>query len=461
MRPDKLVPFDYKKDFHPKNSKKLNKSICLPSTIQAYNMATQFVKHWFISKFTPDTFKTIYIDGKNVFDEFRRIPKIELIKRPKPSLAIVPSINWEFNNENVEMYQYGLNTYQARGLFKDSFFKDQVNNLHLGIAMQTLMVNFSIRVRVETRPQQLDMYKFIQIAHRVGNVYGEDVDLDFHIPYSLMIQIAEDAGFEVEYNKDTKLYPKIKNIHGFLSYLNTHSSLPFLYKFRAENGKNEFFLRMQRMYVNINPADISADDGEKEGHMNNNFIIDLNVEIRFPAPQFYAYYSTTTHKIKTIYGAWNQATGVVSSIYCFKGVEVPPVNARGWNMWLSTTYEEDESKLDDLLVIDFKELFQGELAEYLQQCIIQGMSPAIFCDIIMVNSGEKVLGRMNWETMVFTSIHPVRATGTYIGVYLDMEYINNYIICARDGDKNRMQHSQNPKTYYKRPDTNYNPAAKP
>ena len=68
---------------------------------------------------------------------------------------------------------------------------------------------------------------------------------------------------------------------------------------------------------------------------------------------------------------------------------------------------------------------------------------------------------MNWETMVFTSIHPVRATGTYIGVYLDMEYINNYIICARDGDKNRMQHSQNPKTYYKRPDTNYNPAAKP
>ena len=33
MRPDKLVPFDYKKDFHPKNSKKLNKSICLPSTI--------------------------------------------------------------------------------------------------------------------------------------------------------------------------------------------------------------------------------------------------------------------------------------------------------------------------------------------------------------------------------------------------------------------------------------------
>lgn len=456
MYPDKLIPFDYQKEMHPKHSMRLNKSICLPSTIQAYNLATQFVREWFLAKFAPHTFKTVYIDGKNVFDEFRRIPKTELIKRPKPSLAIIPSIDWNFNNENIELYQYGLNTYQARGLFQDSFFKDPENNVYLGLSMQTLMVNFAIRARVETRPQQLDMFKFIQLAHRVGSVYGEDVDLDFHVPYSLMVQMAEDLGFEVEHDENTKKYPKIKNIHGFLSYLNTHSSIPFLYKFRAENGKNEFFMRMQRMYVNITPTDLSADDGEKEGHMNNNFVIDMNAEIRFPAPQFYAYYSSTSHKITTVYGAWNQATGVVSSVYCFKGVEVPHQNARGWNMWLSTTYEEDESKINEPLVIDFKELFEGDLAEYLQQCMIQGMSPAIFCDIIMVNSGEKVVGRMNWDTLVFTSIHPVRASGTYIGVYLDMEYINNYIICTKDGDKNRLQHTQSAKTDYKRPDTNYN-----
>lgn len=456
MRPDELIPFDYEKEFRPKHRNKLNRSICLPSNIQAYNMATQFVKHWFISKFDPDTFKTVYIDGKNAFDELRRVSKVELIKRPKPSLAIVPSIDWNFNNENIDMYQFGLNTYQARGLYRDSFFKDPERNMYLGISMQTLMINFGIRCRVETRPQQLDMYKFIQLAHRVGSVYGEDVDLDFHIPYALMIQIAEESGFEVEYNSDNKKYPKIKNIHGFLSYLNTHSSLPFLYKFRAENGKNEFFLRMQRMYVNINPSDLNADDGEREGHMNNNFTIDLGVEIRFPAPQLYAYYSSNDHKIKTIYGAWNQSTGVVSSTYCFKGIEVPPVNAHGWNLWLSTTYEEDDVENKSNLVIDFKELFEGELAQYLQQCIHQGMSPAIFCDIIMINGGEKVFGKMDWDTMVFTSVHSVRSMGTYIGVYLDMEYINNYIICDRDGNKNRIQHTQDPDTDYKRPDTNYN-----
>ena len=214
---------------------------------------------------------------------------------------------------------------------------------------------------------------------------------------------------------------------------------------------------MQRMYVNISPTDLSADDGETEGHMKNNFMVDLSVEIRFPAPQFYAYYSSNEHKIKTIYGAWNQATGVVSSVYAFKGVEVPPTNSHGWNMWLSTTYEEDESKLNDPLVIDFSELFEGELKEYLIQCIQQGMSPAIFCDIIMVNGGEKVFGRMNWETMTFTSAYPVRTTGTFIGVYLDMEYLNNYMICSQDGNKNRIQHTQSKKTDYNRPTTNYQP----
>ena len=152
MRPDQLVPFDYKKQLHPKHSKRLNRSICLPSNIQSFNLATQFVKHWFISKFAPDTFKTVYIDGKNIFDEWRRIPRVELLKRPKPSLSVTPVVNWDFNNDNVDMYQFGLDTYQTRGMYKDSFFQDVDRGIYLGIAMQTLMVNFGIHCRVETRP---------------------------------------------------------------------------------------------------------------------------------------------------------------------------------------------------------------------------------------------------------------------------------------------------------------------
>ena len=450
MLPDGLVPFDYKKKLSSIHSKTLNRSICIPSAMQSYSLAIEFVKYWFLSKFPKDTFKTIYVDGKNIFDDFRRYSKTELIKRPKPSLSITPSIDWNFNNDNLDMYQYGLDMYQPRGLFNDSFFKDRDRQVYLGIKLETLAINFGIRARVETRGQQIDTYKFIQMAHRVGNMYGEDVDLDFHIPYALIIQIAEDLGFETDYC-DNATYPRVKNIHAFLSYLNTHSVLPFLYKFRAENGKNEFFLRMQGMYVNINPTDLNADDGDKEGHMNNNYTIDLSVEIRFPAPKFYSYYSNNEHKIKTVYSAWNQVNGLVSSVYTFKGTPIPDTNSRGWQLWLSTTWEEDEENLEKPLKIDFSELFEAELKEYIQSCIYQGMSPFIFCDIIMVNGGEHLVGSMDWQTMTFTSKYPVRSLGTYIGVYLDMEYINNYLICTRESDKNRLQETMDKDSpYYKK-----------
>lgn len=448
----KLVPFDYRQMTPEAHAKKLNRSLCIPSIMQSYNMATQFVRYWFLSQFHPNPFKNVYIEGKNIMDEFRSVKKLDLIKRPKPSLAIIPSIDLGYNNDNLDLVPFGINTYAPRGMFKDSFFKDPTNQIYLGIAMQTILMNFNIKVRVETKGQQTDMFKYIQIAHRIGTMHSEDVDIDFHIPYSLMLQIAEDAGFHIILNEDQTMYPKIEDIHAFLSYLNGHSAIPFLYKFRAENGKNEFFLRMERMAVNINPSDLSPDDGEREGHNLNNFQIDFNVELHFPAPQLYAYYSSHEHKIKTVYGAFNQATGIVTSICCFKGTEVPPTNSRGWPLWMHTTYEDTPDKINQILQIDFMELFSGDLYIYVQDCLKQGMSPAIFCDFIMVNSGEKVFGKMDWDTMIFTSAHPVRSYGTFIGVYLDTEYINNYIACTRGATDNRLQISQHPAAYQQRPD---------
>jgi len=139
---------------------------------------------------------------------------------------------------------------------------------------------------------------------------------------------------------------------------------------------------------------------------------------------------------------------MVSSVYTFKGTPIPDTNSRGWHLWLSTTYEEEEENLNKPLIIDFSQLFEGELKEYIQTCIYQGMSPSIFCDIIMVNGGEHPVGKMDWNTMTFISNIPVRALGTYIGVYLDMEYINNYIIDTRDGNKNRMQSTKDEDSDY-------------
>ena len=430
-------------ELQEKHSKVLYRSICVPSTVQAYSLCIEYMKRWFLSKFPKDTFKSIYVDGKNIYDDFRSLDKLQLIKRDKPSLAIVPTINWDFNNEHIDTYPYGMDLYAQTGRFKESFFSCHDTNSHLGIGMETLMMGFNFRIRLETRAQQLDMYKLIKLACRVGFTCGEDVDLDFHIPYLLMIQLAKDNGFKT-FVKDTADGPEetIENIPAFIKWLNIHSSLPFLYKYRALNGKNEFFLRLRNMYVHVRPTDLSADDGEREGQMSNNFIIDLSTEVRFPAPKMYAYYSESKHELQTVYGAWFQPNGPVSTCYAFKSTTIPDENRYGWPLLLSTTYEEDvdPDNIMHKLEIDLSELLEGDVGTCIKETLNKGLSPSIFCEFIFYNDADYIRGKMDWETLTFTSNDLVRGNGTYIGIYVDNAYISDCITSV-SGKENRLQKS--------------------
>ena len=430
-------------DIKEKHSKTLYRSICVPSTTQSYSLCIEYVKSWFLSKFAQDTFKSIYVEGKNIYDDYRSLSKADLLKRKKPSLTITPSIDWNFTNENLDSYPFGMELYTQTGKFKNSFFSCHSTDSYMGIGMETLLMNFNFRIKLETRAQQLDMYKYIKMACRVGFTCGEDVDLDFHIPYSLMVQLAKDNGFEVEARseEDNQENEIIKNITGFLKWLNTHSSLPFIYKHRTLNGKNEFFIRMKNMYVHVRPSDLSADDGERIGQMQGDFSIELSAEVRFPAPKMYAYYSNNAHRLQTIYSAWYQPYGPVSSCYTFKESIIPDKNKYDWPLFMNTTYEDDEENINKPLHIDFSELLEGDIGECIKDCISKGISPLIFCDITFHNGGEYIYGNFNWEKLSFDSEMVVRSPGTYISIYIDNNYLSDYVL-TKNGKDNRIQKSK-------------------
>ncbi len=426
-------------EIQKKHSKELYRSICVPSMVQSYSLCIEFMRDWFLSKFPPDLFKNVFIDEKNIYDDFRKFGKAELLKKQKPMLKITPKLSWDFNNENIDSYPYGLDLYTRTGRFKNSFFSDVKSESYMGIGMETMFATFEFRVRVETRAQQMDLYKYIQLACRVGFTCGQDVDLDFHIPYNLIIQLAKDNGFDTYMDKTQE---KVKDVSKFLSWLNLHSTLPFLYKFRALNGNNEFFLRMRNMYIHIRPTDLSADDGEREGQLTNNFNIELQTEVRFPAPKMYAYYSTTKHDLKAVYGAWYQPHGPISTCYTFKGGIIPEENRYGWSLFMSTTYEDEDLVLNESnLNIDMSDLIKGgDIGECIKDCLSKSLSPSIFCDILCINGGDYIPGKMNWETLTFEGETPVRSAGTYIGIYIDKNYLANYTL---KGSKERLEKSGN------------------
>ena len=416
-------------ELQARHSKTLYRSICVPSTTQSYSLCIEYIKKWFLSKFPPETFPSIYIEGKNIYDDFRSLSRSELLKRKKPALTITPSIDWGFTNENLDTYPYGMDLYTQTGRFKNSFFSCVDTNSYMGIGMQTLLMKFDFRIKLETRAQQLDMYNYIKLACRIGFTCGEDVDLDFHIPYSLMVQLAKDNGFEtvIRSEEDNQEGEIIKNIPEFLHWLNLHSTLPFLYKHRTLNGKNEFFLRMRDMYVHVRPNDLSADDGERDGQLLGNYSLEFSAEVRFPAPKLYAYYSNNEHKLHVVYGAWYQPYGPVSSCYTFKGTPIPDKNEYGWPLFMYTTYESDEEDLGKPLHIDFSELLEGDVGACIKDCLSKGISPSIFCNMTFYNGAEYIYGKLDWNTLTFDSDMLIRHPGTFIGIYIDNDFVSNFI----------------------------------
>lgn len=408
----------------------LYSSMTVPSSIHAYSIGIQYIQNWFLSKFAKTYFKTVHLDGKHVFDDFRNFDKIKTLKTLKPSVAIVPEIQWDWDREKVDSYPFGLDQYLRRSSLQNSFFKDTDKNMYLGIAMDQMQINTTFRVRVATKAQQVDLARFMKNAFRVGYTQGEYVDMDIHIPYGTMLQVAQDAGFKIENNM-------IKNNIDFISYLNSHSQIPVLFKYREINGKNEYFLRFKDIYMHIRcPDDLNVDNGERVEMIYDNFMIEMVTELQIPAPKMYMYYSRFEHDM--IEDLETDTTGL--GMTSVKLPNVPEKNSKGWNLFLTTEYYNQN--IGTQLVIDFKDLFNedneiGKVIDYNKDIQV---SSSIFLEFKLFKDGDPVDYIMDWSSLVLTSKDNMINTGiVQIFVYTNLLYMNDQIKIMEEMNKDRLR----------------------
>ena len=287
---------------------------------------------------------------------------------------------------------------------------------------------FTYRIRVRSRAQQLDILDYIKAACRIGSTQGEYIDMDCHIPYDLMLCVAADAGFEIIAN-DGHYY--IKDIPSFLKYLNQHSQLSFLYKFRAINGKPEFFIRLRRCYVHISCLDgISIDDGERQGSLDANFHVEFTATVKFPAPAMFAYYSIDRH---TEFG---KESDNIIGLYQLVSLEPPVKNEKNWVQYLYTEWIDDNLLLDN---INFKELLaDGDIMKVINHNINIGLSPAMFMDIKLYNGTYDIPIRVDWENYEIIIKQELTDQVSKIAIYADLEYINTTLDNLEHIETNRL-----------------------
>lgn len=438
---------------------RLYKSLYLPSYVHGFSLAIEYMRGWFLKNFPENYFKTVYINGKHVLDDWKHWNNYN-IKREKPMLAIIPTVNVDWDRENLDMFMGDKGLMLKRSNFQDSFIKDYPNMLFLYMQMREMEMNFSFRVRVESRAQQLDLMNKMELWFRCGTTMQDHLSADIHIPYDIMLNIAKDAHFHIVDvpigTKGQTTMKMIEDIPAFINYLNSKSSAPILYKIRGVNQKPEFFVRAKDIITHIAVRDkIRIDDGERQGKLDTNFHLEMEAQLRMPIPHFYAY----MNQIPLTEYITVTETKPVLPLYSIEPNRFPPENELGWKCITVTTYCCDVGEQ----YIDLKEVFENNKLQYatvhegkeypvtrvLHRDMDLGISPEGYIDIKVYHEEETwhdVDYHIDFKHMWIMLDEVIQTEQQLdIGIYADYNYVNNAIISMDNLDKSRVSPTQNKK----------------
>lgn len=415
---------------------KLHDYISIPSEIHAYSLGIEYMRNWFLEQFNEGYFQTVYINGKHIFDDYRRFNRERLTKQvKKPAVAIIPSVDYSYNRENVDLMLGGRQILTRRSrYFNDGIIQDSSNNIYLNMHTKVVRMNFTFRVRVNSKAEQIDMYNFMKYAFRIGSTQGKNVSYDFHIPKEIMLNIAQSVGFELEeINKNNQLFDiKVKDIAGFLRYLNSNSTFPILYKMRTINGNSEYFVRFPGLYTHISNLDeLSIDDGDRVDQIDSNFHIEMNSILDIPAPQYYFYNSRD--KVDQRF----KETKNFAGLYEFRNTISPDKDEHGWPQYLSTEYYDDDHNIKK---INFRELLENhEFMQVIDKTKSMYISPAVFTNIKLYNNFEEIPIRIDWDNfdIILLNERELDIDESDITIYVDLEYMNEQLILIKNMNENR------------------------
>ena len=413
--------------YRARTPRMLHSSILLPSQYQAYSVCVEFAKEWFVEKFHEHFFNSIYVDGTHSFDEFRKFSDIDSkLKHTKPLLAIVPTIDITRNRDWVDSTPE-MPLMLRRSRMEGTFFNDDRDGrgLHLQLMFKTIVMNFVFKMRLDTRAEQLDMLEHIKINHRAGYTETRNLDLDIHVPYGVITQLAFDNNFTM----DSMGHP-LSPID-MLAYLNSYSVLPFLYKLRCSTGNKEYFVKVPNCVAHIKTEVPSFDDGDRQDMVMTNYTIDFPVEIEMTAPYCYTYYSQFEHCYMDSHPA-DPADAVISLAKAIR-TDFPTEDENHWQLNTKTEYEVDDEDLNKPLDICMYDFFRGsELQQLIDYNLKAGLSPGLFLNFIFFNDGVELKYTVDWETITIHIEKGIVTNTTSIGVYYNMKYINETLIYMKE-----------------------------
>lgn len=371
----------------------------LGSAAHTYGNALAFMQRYIINLFPKDLFKTIHVNSKLAHTQMIQLNN-EFIKKSKPMIVFRPRIasadddrflkGTAFIDRQTDLY----NTWGSTNL--QEFFLDPENDIIMKYQLNRYVMYIDVVCIFATLMQQINYVQYLENSIRINHPFMIQTCFENFLPQDLLDIISKISGIP--------MYDKEGSTKTFLDYMNSKSIYPITYKLQGSTGTREFY----RYYpVNIDTiiSDINWDDGERVGHVMEQYQMNFTIRMEFNATGFYYLFSDKIFDINLpkIHNEDATLVPVYTDIVTREDLNLN----FGWQLYNSASCRFET--LEDTISIE--ELLNNSIKKTIRYCNENGLPLVNYLDIkvrkngIFMNPGEDYV--FNPETY---EIHILKAT---------------------------------------------------
>lgn len=394
---------------------------------------TEYIKGWFPHNY----FRTVNISSTIAYRYFNIFQNTnqEFIKKNKPFLIIRPRL--DLMNQDVFLNGSLLTTRITDNVYDrdfgnlQPFIEDKDRGIYLKFLMNRMKMYFDVSIIVESQMEQINQGIYIKNRVRQNLPFFIQTALESNIPRPIMEAIAKDASLDIN---DTKT---------FLDYLNSHSYYPVTYKMRNGTGNDEFF-RYYPSHIDTIITDLSLDDGNKKGFIDDYYTISFTVETEFTTAGLYYYFTKQQETIQNLsisldIGFTEDGKNKVSPMFTVVDVfnEELPI---GWNLYANPMFKVESNRYPDRL--DFSSLLNTSLKSAIDYQYKHGLPMDQLIGITVMRDNQKldpVAGdySVDFEKLELIT-NKVNMTSTYrLIIIVNTLYVNTLIGTLLDLDEEK------------------------
>lgn len=338
----------------------IQSSSCVSHTYGNVSCAIMdYVKSYFEEEF----FKTTHISTKLSSKQLNVArAKAEFWKNKKPMVIMRPRI--ELDDSSKWFYGSAMMNKMTNSKTDVEFSctVPMLENKEFGTMIRfgwnRLKITFDVVLVLETYNQQLDIGHALQNQLVPNTPYFINTPLESYIPNSIIYAMADHLGID---RSDTR---------EILFYLNSYAGTPITYKLKNESGNNEFFM-LYDTNIEVITSEITIDDGEGVGMVQDTFTIAFNISAEFNGVgTWYLFLKNLNPEFITMPNGKNMGSGdrmiPISSIPLKYDLKLTP----GWEIYSTPCYFVSSETID---TTDISSVISRPVANLIRMTLDSGM----------------------------------------------------------------------------------------